>query len=101
MQEEWLMMMEIPENQVTAVVLGIMQDGGLPHAGCRCPRCAAAFADSKGAELALGAIDETNNPIIIPAMVVRTRVKYSRRNSRAPPGISKANQRTMVNAAAW
>lgn len=38
-------MISIPGNQVTAVALGIMQDGGLPHAGCRCARCAAAFAD--------------------------------------------------------
>jgi pyrroloquinoline quinone biosynthesis protein B len=28
---------------VSAVVLGIMQDGGLPHIGCQCPRCQAAF----------------------------------------------------------
>lgn len=28
-----------------AVVLGIMQDGGLPHAGCRCLHCTAAFAN--------------------------------------------------------
>jgi pyrroloquinoline quinone biosynthesis protein B len=28
---------------VSAVVLGIMQDGGLPHIGCQCPRCRAAF----------------------------------------------------------
>lgn len=31
--------------QVTAVVLGIMQDGGLPHIGCACARCRAALAD--------------------------------------------------------
>lgn len=29
---------------VSSIVLGIMQDGGLPHAGCRCARCVAAFA---------------------------------------------------------
>ena len=39
-------------GKVTAVILGIMQDGGLPHAGCRCPRCAAAFADPSQAEYA-------------------------------------------------
>ncbi|MCA9868053.1 MAG: MBL fold metallo-hydrolase [Anaerolineae bacterium] len=32
-----------PFPAVSAVVLGIMQDGGLPHAGCRCPRCADAY----------------------------------------------------------
>ena len=33
------------KDTVTAVILGIMQDGGLPHAGCRCDRCVAAFND--------------------------------------------------------
>ncbi len=44
---------------VTAVILGIMQDGGLPHVGCRCPRCAAAYADPRRAEYAacLGIVD--------------------------------------------
>jgi pyrroloquinoline quinone biosynthesis protein B len=37
--------MHIPANQVTAVILGIMQDGGLPHIGCHCSRCLAAFRD--------------------------------------------------------
>jgi pyrroloquinoline quinone biosynthesis protein B len=37
---------------VTAVVLGIMQDGGLPHAGCRCERCVAAFNEPGRAEYA-------------------------------------------------
>ena len=30
---------------VSVVVVGIMQDGGLPHIGCQCPRCRAAFKD--------------------------------------------------------
>lgn len=29
------------------MVLGTMQDGGLPHIGCRCARCAAARADQR------------------------------------------------------
>jgi pyrroloquinoline quinone biosynthesis protein B len=37
--------MNFPDQQVTAVVLGMMQDGGLPHVGCRCPRCMAALRD--------------------------------------------------------
>lgn len=36
--------MKEQESGVTAVVLGTMQDGGLPHTGCSCPRCRAAFA---------------------------------------------------------
>lgn len=30
-------------GRVSAIVLGILQDAGLPHIGCRCARCAAAF----------------------------------------------------------
>lgn len=45
-------MITFPPNQVSAVLLGIMQDGGLPHIGCRCARCVAAFADPTRAELA-------------------------------------------------
>jgi len=30
---------------VTLVLLGTAQDGGVPHAGCSCPRCMAAHAD--------------------------------------------------------
>ncbi len=52
-------MIALPKNQVTAVTLGIMQDGGLPHAGCRCARCTAAFADPTRAEYVacLGLVD--------------------------------------------
>lgn len=32
---------------VTAVVLGSSQDGGVPHAGCRCPHCEAARKDPR------------------------------------------------------
>ena len=44
--------MIIPDNQVTAILLGTMQDGGLPHIGCRCPRCTAAFQNPQEAEYA-------------------------------------------------
>ncbi|MCA9969732.1 MAG: MBL fold metallo-hydrolase, partial [Anaerolineales bacterium] len=37
-------MLIFPPNQVTAVSLGMMQDGGLPHIGCRCAHCRAAAA---------------------------------------------------------
>ena len=47
------------DGTVTAVVLGIMQDGGLPHAGCRCDRCVAAFNEPEKIEYAtcLGLVD--------------------------------------------
>ncbi len=55
-------------GKVTAVVLGIMQDGGLPHAGCRCPHCAAAFAAPSQAKYAacLAIVDgRGDDPVVI------------------------------------
>ena len=66
-------MLQSPPDQVTAVVLGVMQDGGLPHVGCRCLRCAAAYVepakgeysaclaivDGRGAKAAVWLIDVT------------------------------------------
>lgn len=37
------MIVQSAPQQISAVVLGNMQDGGLPHVGCRCQRCAAVF----------------------------------------------------------
>ena len=65
--------MILPQNQVTAVLLGTMQDGGLPHIGCRCSRCStaqqhpekAAYAaclaivDKRGPKTAVWLIDAT------------------------------------------
>lgn len=45
-------MIELPPNQVSAVVLGVMQDGGLPHVGCRCTRCVAVYRDPAKGEYA-------------------------------------------------
>lgn len=44
--------MDQHESGVTAVVLGTMQDGGLPHIGCECPRCRAALAEPSLAKYA-------------------------------------------------
>ena len=44
--------MDLPSFSVTAVVLGIMQDAGLPHAGCCCRRCTAAYSDPELAQYA-------------------------------------------------
>lgn len=41
--------LSVPEDTVSVVVLGIMQDGGLPHAGCRCERCLTAARDPEAA----------------------------------------------------
>ena len=56
--------MKLTRQGVTAVTLGIMQDGGLPHMGCRCPRCAAAYADPRRVEYAacLGIVDNRETP---------------------------------------
>ena len=42
----------MPSDQVSIMVLGIMQDAGLPHIGCRCRRCVQAQADPDQADFA-------------------------------------------------
>jgi len=55
------------DGTVTAVVLGIMQDGGLPHAGCRCERCVVAFNEPEKIEYAacLGLVDARTSPATV------------------------------------
>ena len=48
-------------SSVTAVVLGNMQDGGLPHIGCRCAHCLAAQHQPQYAAC-LAIIDKRQNP---------------------------------------
>lgn len=71
-------MFRLPQNQVTAVILGIMQDGGLPHAGCRCARCAAAFADPAKAEYAacLGLVDNRGKETSVYLFDATPDIKY-------------------------
>ena len=66
------------ERGVTAVVLGIMQDGGLPHVGCRCGRCAAAFADARRAEYAacLGIVDGRGGATAVYLLDAPPDIKY-------------------------
>lgn len=56
-------MLTFPENTVTAVILGNMQDAGLPHAGCTCARCTAAFEDPSRVQYAacLAIVDTRRN----------------------------------------
>lgn len=56
--------MDLARFSVTAVVLGIMQDAGLPHAGCRCRRCTAAYSDPELAQYAasLAVVDGRSKP---------------------------------------
>ena len=51
--------MERQNSGVSAVVLGAMQDGGLPHVGCECNRCVAAYENSSlaGYAASLAVID--------------------------------------------
>lgn len=55
-------MLTFPPNSVTAVILGVMQDAGLPHAGCTCRRCTAAFDNPTRADYAacLAIVDSRN-----------------------------------------
>lgn len=50
---------------LSAVVLGTLQDGGLPHAGCRCAHCADAFAhpDRAGRAACLALVDARSDPV--------------------------------------
>jgi len=65
-------------GKVTAVVLGIMQDGGLPHAGCRCSRCAAAFADHTQAEYAacLAIVDGRGDDVVVTLLDATPDIKF-------------------------
>lgn len=55
-------MLTFAENAVTAVILGNTQDAGLPHAGCTCARCTAAFNDpARGLYAACLAIVDKRN----------------------------------------
>lgn len=71
-------MVKFSPNQVTAVVLGIMQDGGLPHIGCRCPRCAAAYDDSRQTEYAacLAIVDTRQTPPLVYLIDATPDIKF-------------------------
>ncbi|MCB8982935.1 MAG: MBL fold metallo-hydrolase [Ardenticatenaceae bacterium] len=68
----------VDERGVTAVVLGIMQDGGLPHAGCRCARCLAAFADPRRVEYAacLAIVDGRGERTAVTLLDATPDIKY-------------------------
>ncbi len=72
-------MTENPTNsEVTAVILGIMQDGGLPHVGCRCARCAAAFADGTKGDYAacLAIVDGRGERTAVTLLDATPDIKY-------------------------
>ncbi len=70
--------MNLTRQSVTAVILGIMQDGGLPHVGCRCPRCTAAHADPARIEYAacLGIVDDREAPAKVWLIDATPDIKY-------------------------
>lgn len=55
---------QLPSVGVYTVVLGIAQDAGLPHVGCRCARCQSALHDPSRAEYAaaLAVVDARRQP---------------------------------------
>lgn len=57
----------LANNQVSVVVLGIMQDAGLPHIGCCCQRCTRAQADPLQADFAasLAIVDNRRQPAAV------------------------------------
>ncbi|NKQ33991.1 MAG: pyrroloquinoline quinone biosynthesis protein PqqB [Chloroflexi bacterium] len=70
--------MSFPPNQVTAVILGIMQDGGLPHIGCRCDRCAAAYEAPRQTEYAacLALVDTRQTPPLVYLIDATPDIKF-------------------------
>lgn len=56
--------LDIPPGCISAVVLGTLQDAGLPHIGCRCPRCSVAQADPRLSQYAacLAIVDRRREP---------------------------------------
>ena len=71
-------MLNIQPNSVSVVVLGIMQDGGLPHMGCRCTRCSQAYEDpQKGEYVAcLGIVDRRTEPAKMWLVDATPDIKY-------------------------
>lgn len=51
-------------GQISVVVLGITQDAGMPHAGCRCSRCREAFAGQRPPQFAaaIAIVDGRQSP---------------------------------------
>ena len=70
--------MKLPQNQIYAVILGIMQDGGLPHIGCHCHRCSAAYKDPQASQYTacLGIIDQRRHPLRIWLIDATPDIKY-------------------------
>ncbi len=68
----------VDERGVTAVILGIMQDGGLPHVGCRCARCLAAFADGTKGDYAacLAIVDRRGERTAVTLLDATPDIKY-------------------------
>lgn len=71
-------MIELPVEKISVVVLGNMQDGGLPHAGCRCPRCRAAFANpaQAGYVASLGIVDRRGEETAVWLVDATPDIKY-------------------------
>ncbi|MDX1416629.1 MAG: MBL fold metallo-hydrolase [Candidatus Promineifilaceae bacterium] len=56
--------MDLNDERITAVLLGNMQDGGLPHIACQCSHCSAAYRDPTLVEFAtcLAIVDKRKTP---------------------------------------
>jgi pyrroloquinoline quinone biosynthesis protein B len=69
---------DVPSGTVSAVVLGVMQDAGLPNAGCRCSRCASAFRDPASIEYAacLAIIDTRGQPAAVWVVDATPDIKF-------------------------
>lgn len=70
--------MERESSGVYALVMGIMQDAGLPHAGCRCRFCASAYADPARTKWAacLALVDTRREPAGVWLFDATPDIKY-------------------------
>ncbi|MBP8000475.1 MAG: MBL fold metallo-hydrolase [Chloroflexi bacterium] len=70
--------MPFSNPDVFVYVLGIMQDAGLPHVGCRCVRCAAAFINPALAQYAtaIAIVDSRTLPAQVWLVDVTPDVRY-------------------------
>lgn len=77
----------------TVVVLGIAQDGGLPHPACSCPRCASARKDDRDPVYvaSLGLVTETGERLVFDATPdLPDQLHLLRGGARRPGNIDRA-----------
>ncbi len=70
--------MTLKDSPISVIVLGIAQDAGVPHVGCRCIRCQAAYSDPSVSQYAasLAIVDGSQNPAGVWLVDATPDIKY-------------------------